>query len=194
MTVEHPASDAGGDTTQPRRGFLTQLLALALSGLVAVLPFTAGLIVFFDPLRARKRGDAASDGDAFKGYKVARLDALPDDGTPQYVKVIADRWDAWNYIPDEPVGAVYLRKTEEGNVVAFNVACPHAGCAVEFAALSRDFRCPCHSSSFTISGQRSSSSPSARDLDELPTEIRDGEVWVQYQSFRTGTAERIPVT
>jgi menaquinol-cytochrome c reductase iron-sulfur subunit len=125
---------------------------------------------------------------------VARLDSLPNDGTPQYFKVIADRWDAWNYIPNEPVGAVFLRKGEDGGVVAFNVGCPHAGCAVEFASRTREFQCPCHSSSFSIAGERSASSPSSRNLDELPIEIVDGDVWVEFMNYRTGTSEKIPVT
>ncbi len=191
MTAETNHSDTHA-AELPRRSFFIQLLTVTLGGLVALFPFAAGLLVFFDPLRSKKQREAG--GTSLDGYhKVARLDSLPDDGTPQYVKVIADRWDAWNYIPDEPIGAVYIRKNEEGDVVAFNVACPHAGCAVEFSARTGDFQCPCHSSSFSISGERSASSPSARNLDELPIEIQDGEVWVEYKNYRTGTSERIPV-
>ena len=180
---------------EPRRGFLIQSLTLALSGIIALFPFAAGLLVFVDPLRAKQRSqrdDTAGGPEGF--YNVARLDALPDDGTPQYVKVVAGRTDAWTYIPNEPIGAVYLSKTQADEVLALNVMCPHAGCAVNFNSRQRDFQCPCHSSSFSIDGKRSEDSPSARNLDKLRTEIKDGEVWVEFKNFRTGTAERIPVT
>jgi menaquinol-cytochrome c reductase iron-sulfur subunit len=125
-------------------------------------------------------------------YKVAQFDSLPDGGTPQYVKVMADRTDAWTYFPDEPIGAVYLRRSGE-DVIAFNVVCPHAGCAVDFDLRQQAFRCPCHSSIFSLDGKRSANSPSARNLDQLAVKVQDGQVWVQFENFRTGTAEKVPV-
>lgn len=184
-----------GAETPPRRSFFIRLLTLALGGMLALFPFAVGLLVFLDPLRTKKRAaDAEEDGGLEGFYKVATLDSLPGDGTPRYVKVVAGRADAWTYVPNEPIGAVYLSKKPDGGVAALNVMCPHAGCAVDFKPAERVFECPCHSSSFSITGERSENSPSARNLDELQTTVKDGEIWVAFENFRSGTAERIPVT
>jgi len=195
MTAEshQPAQSRPAPPGQQRRGFLTVCLALLAGALVALFPLAVGLFAFLDPLRS-KRSSAQGAGDTgLEGYyKVARLDTLPGDGTPQYVKVLADRNDAWTYFHDEPIGAVYLRRVGE-EVIAFNVACPHAGCAVDFDRRADTFQCPCHNSSFSLEGQRSANSPSPRNLDTLQVKIEAGVVWVHFENFRTGMAEKVPI-
>ena len=108
--------------------------------------------------------------------------------------VIADRQDAWNLFPKEPIGAVYLRKTDKGEVIAFNVICPHLGCAVDYSNSSKSFKCPCHDSSFTLDGAPSNSIP-PRGMDTLevdPARLKQGEVWVKFENFRTGEAHKVP--
>jgi menaquinol-cytochrome c reductase iron-sulfur subunit len=200
-TVPPPGGPASGlpDPTQPiqpRRGFLGQVLTLAAGGIAALFPLVLGLVPFLDPLRKRRGGlPKALEGEAsatdVEGYfAVARADALPADGTPQFFQIIADRQDAWTFIPNQPVGAVYLRRTGD-EVIALNVQCPHAGCAVDYDPVGREFDCPCHKSAFTLDGERSADSPSARDLDRLETRIEDGTVLVKYENYRTGTAQKI---
>ena len=181
---------------QPRRGFLAHVLTLVIGGVVALFPLVLGLFAFFDPLRKRRgqppraRGQQASAADEDGYFSVARADALPADGTPQFFQIIADRTDAWTFIPRQPIGAVYLRRDGD-DVIAYNVQCPHAGCTVDYDPLGREFDCPCHKSAFTLDGERSTGSPSARDLDRLDVRVADGTVLVKYQNFRTGTARKI---
>jgi menaquinol-cytochrome c reductase iron-sulfur subunit len=112
--------------------------------------------------------------------------------------IIAERTDAWNRYPDESVGAVYLRRTGKENdkvkVEALQVICPHAGCAVMYEPGEKGgkFVCPCHNANFDLAGVRTdASSPSPRNMDSLDVEIREGgEIWVKFQSFATGTAEK----
>jgi menaquinol-cytochrome c reductase iron-sulfur subunit len=94
-----------------------------------------------------------------------------------------------------PVGAVYLRRTGETEITAFNTSCPHAGCFVDYMPARNHFWCPCHNSAFSLDGAiETPSSPAARPLDTLEVEIRNQtEVWVKFQNFRMGTAEKIPV-
>jgi Rieske Fe-S protein len=188
-----------GDPTQPiqpRRGFLTQALTLLIGGIASLFPLALGVFAFFDPLRRRRghapraRGTEASVADDEGYYTVARADALPTDGTPQFYQIIADRTDAWTFTPHQPIGAVYLRRDGE-NVIAYNVQCPHAGCTVDFDPVGREFDCPCHKSSFTLDGQRSADSPSARDLDRLDVRVENDQVLVKYENYRTGTAQKI---
>lgn len=177
----------------PRRGFLTKALATLVGGFVSLFPLAVGALTFFDPLRSGRRktpSGVESSVDAEGYVRIAPVSSLPEDGRPQSFKVVADHVDAWTYFPNEPVGSIYLRKVGE-NVIAFHTTCPHAGCAVDFHSGKNAFHCPCHNSSFTLEGERSADSPSARDLDTLDVKVTVGIVWVKYQNFRTGTAEKL---
>jgi menaquinol-cytochrome c reductase iron-sulfur subunit len=171
-----------------RRSFLKGIAAVILGAVATVTPLAVGLSVFLQPLRRRAR----SKGGRF--VKVTVLTALPDDGVPRRFTVAADRSDAWKKFTAVPVGAVYLRRTGESRVQAFNAICPHAGCYVDYSAAGKGFVCPCHNSTFAQDGRVSDPrSPSPRGLDELVVEIRArAEVWVEFQSFRTGTAAKVP--
>ncbi|MCH7686472.1 MAG: Rieske (2Fe-2S) protein [Planctomycetes bacterium] len=189
-------SSSSSEHDVPRRSFLTKFLAVVIGGVVSLVPFVSGLAVFLDPLRSRKkRNGGESDGP--EGFiRVANLDGLLV-GKPRRFTVIDDRVDAWNLFPKEPVGAVYLVRSETDSVIALNVECPHAGCAVDFSPDREIYQCPCHDSSFDVDGSIfNENSPSARALDSLevhPEKLKSGEVWVKFQKFLPGRAEKIPV-
>lgn len=171
----------------PRRNFFKATAAIIIGGVVGIVPAIAGLIVFLDPLRRK----TAADGP----IRVASLGALPKDGRPYKFPIIARRVDAWNKFPEVPVGAVYLRRTGERQIEALNVVCPHAGCFVDFVPSRECFLCPCHNSTFALDGKiNEAKSPSPRPLDTLPVEIRGDEIYVQFQNFRSGVAEKIPLS
>jgi len=169
----------------PRRNFLAKALALALGSLAYAVPALAGIVAFLNPLRQKSQ--------AGQFLRVGSLDMLPEDGTPLEVSIVADRTDAWNRFPNEPIGAVFLRRTGKDVVEALNVVCPHAGCSVQHQEGSGKLFCPCHGATFDLAGKRlDETSPSPRDLDTLEAEIRNGtEVWVRFQNFRTGIAEKV---
>ena len=178
-----PAPAPAGD---PRRRFVIKAVALGSGALAYVVPALAGIVAFLNPLKQKSQ--------AGQFLRVASLDLLPKDGTPQKVSIVSDRTDAWNRFPNEPIGAVLLRRTEGGQVEAINVVCPHAGCSVQYHAKDGKLFCPCHAASFALDGKRlDETSPSPRDLDTLEVEIRNGtEVWVRFQNFRTGIPEKVP--
>jgi menaquinol-cytochrome c reductase iron-sulfur subunit len=153
-----------------------------------VFPFAAGLLVFLDPvLKKKSSGSGAEGGKPF--LRVASLDSIKDDGIPVQVPVISDLEDAWNREVNQPVGAVYLIR-QGTKITAFNAICPHAGCFVGYAADRNCFQCPCHTSSFLPDGSRILPSPSPRDMDSLPVEIKDGDVLVQFVNYYPGKEER----
>ncbi len=168
-----------------RRGFLGNTIALLLGIVGYSVPVITGIVTFLNPLRQKVQ--------AGQFMRLAALDVLPDDGTPRKFPVIADRTDAWNRFPNEPVGAVFLRRTGKQQVEALQVVCPHAGCFVGYDAKEDEFLCPCHNAHFDLSGKRKDEkSPSPRDLDTLEVEIRnDSEVWVKFENFQTGTPNKI---
>jgi len=170
-----------------RRGFLQKLAANVLGAIITVVPLAAGLAVWLDPVRRK----GTSGGQL---VRVATLSALPEDGVPRKFQVIASRVDAWNKSPEMAVGAVYLRRVKGEKPRAFNVVCPHAGCFVDFVQDRNSYLCPCHNSTFAVDGKiNDPKSPAARAMDELETQIRNGnEVWVKFQNFLAGEAEKIP--
>lgn len=179
-----------GGSHVPRRGVLGSVVAWVL-GLFALSPsFVAGIAAFLSPL----------GGKAQKGVllRLTTLDNLPKDGTPRKFPVIAEKRNAWTF-SREPVGAVFLRLLPNGDVHALHVVCPHAGCAIEYRPAQSggqegQFVCPCHLAHFDLSGKRLDAvSPSPRDMDTLRVEVRDGEVWVEFQNFQLGTADKKPV-
>ena len=177
----------------PRRNLLTALSALVVSAVTAVVPVVSGILFFLDPVR--RRSGTAADASAEGFIKVAMRDALPADGTPQRFAVRRDRRDAWNRFPNEPVGAVYLRRVGD-QVIAFNVVRPHLGCSVDYRAdaAGGGFFCPCHTSTFAIDGQPLNQIP-PRGLDTLEVDeqrLAQGEVWVRFQNFYTGRHDKVP--
>jgi Rieske Fe-S protein len=131
--------------------------------------------------------------------RVCPLDSVPADGTPHAFVVVADVVDAWTRSANQRIGEVFLTRTEKDgkpNVIAFTATCPHLGCAIEFAAAEERYECPCHESGFAKDGKKLFG-PSLRGLDELDVRLKDNggtqEVWVHYERFRAGIAERIPV-
>ena len=170
-----------------RRDFLAKACAVTIGGALALVAPVAGLVVLLDPLRRNSAGSAAA--------RVATLEELPETGEPRQFSVLATKVDAWNRTPNVPIGAVFLQRNPKGKVRAFNVACPHAGCFVDFRAAQNCYQCPCHNSSFTLDGAvLDPTSPAPRGLDELAVEIRaNGEIWVTFGNFQAGTKERIPV-
>lgn len=181
--MHQPEPSANSD----RRDFVKKAAALATGAVATVLPLTAGLAVFLDPLR---RSSAA-----LEPIRVTTLEALPDDGIPRKFSIFASQSDAWNKYPQAPIGAIYLRRTADKTVEALNVVCPHAGCFVDFLPGRKGFFCPCHDSHFAIDGTIADQrSPSPRALDTLEVEIRNGlEVWVKFQNFQSGRPDKVPV-
>lgn len=179
-----PGSQSPTSVSQ-RRGFLAKALALLVGGAALAVPAVASVVSFLNPLRQKSQ--------AGKFLRLATLEALPEDGMPRKFPVVMDRTDAWNHFPNEPVGAVFLRRTKSG-LEAYQVICPHAGCYVGYDEAKKQFYCPCHRGFFALDGKRiatSEPSPSPRDLDALEVELRNkNEVWVKYQTFRTGTPQK----
>ena len=190
MNRDRSSEDIAADNV-PRRGFFTKATAVFVGGVVGLVPALASIGFLFHPLIRRDTGTAPEE-DGFIPLGISP-DALPADGTPQSVKVVADKVDAWNYFPDQEIGSVWLRRMPNDQVIAFNTICPHLGCSIDYRGAQKDFFCPCHFSSFGLDGEKQNSIP-PRDMDSLPVKIgEDGNIWVDFQNFRGACEEKIPV-
>lgn len=199
------ADDRHDYPEEERRGFFTKFLAGALSVVLGAVPIGSGLAFFLDPLirkaRAKSGPSAINDDNGVQkdkdGFINLRVDisSLPEDGTPMAVKVLDDKVDAWNKFKNVAIGTVWLRRTPENEVIAFNTICPHLGCAVDYRQANRDFFCPCHTSTFNLDGERQNQIP-PRDMDSLEVKTKEStgnSIWLKYQDFRGTIHEKIEV-
>jgi menaquinol-cytochrome c reductase iron-sulfur subunit len=175
------------DPSDNRRGFLAKFLAVGFGAAALAAPAFAALAAFVNPWRQK-----CASG---KWIRAASLAALPE-GKPQRCPIIAERTDAWNSFPPEAIGAVFLCRGKGNEVLALQSICPHNGGCVSFDTAKNCYWCPSHGALFDIQGRRlDEKSVSPRDLDTLEVEIRDGsEVWVKFEKFRDGVAEKVVKT
>jgi len=227
--LDNEVGDEAGDEAESavgteRRSFILEASTGLLGVCLGVGPVIAGLWGFvFDPFRKRELPSKynTGSGDVKEGhYLVATTDSLPEDGTPQRFEVISDKYDAWNFIPRQPIGSVYLRKLpgdleieledgskkvlKKGEIDCLQTTCPHAGCSVSYDGNTNALLCPCHNSEFELSGAKRTvggkDNPSPRSLDRLDTVLKpiaDGdnmEIYVEFMEFYTGVHEKNPVS
>lgn len=83
-----------------------------------------------------------------------------------------------------PVGQFYLACLADGSFLALSRTCTHLGCSVPWDAEKNQFVCPCHGSSFSMSGEVLTA-PAPRPLDTYPVRIENGIVKVD-----TSTAQK----
>jgi Rieske Fe-S protein len=89
--------------------------------------------------------------------------------------------------------AVWVRRGPgEREVTVLSSLCPHLGCPVNWQAERAEFFCPCHGGAFDPAG-RNVAGPPPRALDALEFEVRTGRLWVRWQEFKSGVAERVAV-
>jgi menaquinol-cytochrome c reductase iron-sulfur subunit len=169
-----------GSRTDRRRA----LRALAVAGGALGCGALALPTVFF--VMAPAHGGASAE----RWIKTLPLETLPE-GELRRVALVADHRDAWTLEKQLQLGAAWLVRKGD-TVQAWSVTCPHLGCAVDRRASGSGFNCPCHDSSFDGEGRRLDG-PSPRDLDTLSTKIEDGFVLVDFQRFRQGTPEKVPL-
>jgi menaquinol-cytochrome c reductase iron-sulfur subunit len=181
-------SELEGEDTG-RRKFI-RVATIGVSAACGIFPLASGIPALLDPVKK-----SAGEQGVEPWSKVTPLASLPEDGSPAKFEVIQETVvDAWTTYKDIPVGAVYLTR-QNNDVVAFNLKCPHLGCAIDYRKQSNDYFCPCHNSSFGLDGSvTTENSPSPRPMDTMETKVEDGFVWIRFQHFRPNVPEKIPLS
>jgi Rieske Fe-S protein len=126
---------------------------------------------------------------------VSKLDAFLPAGKeksfgkePVKVALYADRKDAWNTIKQVKVGSAWVLE-REGELIALSTVCPHLGCSVDWDVEQEKFKCPCHTSAFSPSGDREEG-PAPRGMDRLDVRRGEGLVQIRFQRFKQGVADK----
>ena len=184
MSADPPSKPTRADD-EPRTSRRTLAIATAVGACaVAAAAAVPAIALVVAPLQGGKGGG--------RWVRTLKLDQLKD-GVPRRVAVVDDRKDAWTVEKNVDLGSVWLVRDGE-KVRAFSAVCPHLGCSVNAVPAadgkSAGFACPCHTSSFSPDGKRTSG-PSPRDLDVLETKIEDGHVVVDFRRFRIGIEQKV---
>ncbi len=176
------AAEASDPIALGRRGFLhtVSVVAATIAAGVVGVPVVRAVA---SPALAKPLVD--------NWVKVADDIAVLDIGVPVRVDFVQTQDDAW--ITNRALNGVWLYTEDGEKFKAYNGHCTHLGCGYMLAKDGKSFVCPCHRGQFDIKTGAVLGGPPPRPLDELQTEVRDGAVFVKYQDFRLGVAERVAV-
>lgn len=142
-----------------RRSFLNKLLVGL--GIIAILEF-AGLVMAY--LRPKKR--QTTSGDIATIVVAGHVESFPVNSVTAFVR-----------------GKFYLCRMEDGGFLAVSRKCTHLGCTVPWVDKEKKFACPCHGSTFDITGEVISP-PASRALDIYP-------LFIENQMVKVNTGKQI---
>jgi len=155
-----------------RRNFLTWVWA----GLIGLVTFESVWVVA-SFLKPRAKQDESGAGDSIV------VAGTVDEFDPESVTAF-------------PRGKFYLVRLADGGFLAVHRECTHLGCTVPWVEEEHRFACPCHASTFDITGEVLSA-PAPRALDLFAVRIENGIVKVdtrrpiQRSAFRPEQVARV---
>jgi menaquinol-cytochrome c reductase iron-sulfur subunit len=165
-------------------GFVTKLLMAGIGLMVAV----PAIGYFVSPLRKRstKEGTERSFADAgslsdipLGAWKLVSLETVEQDGW----KKTRIRRAIW----------VLRQSDKDQGIAVLSSICPHLGCPINWHPGQSSFICPCHGGLFNAEGKQTGGPP-PRSMDSLDFEVRGGRLWVRWQDFKIGVADRVVVS
>jgi menaquinol-cytochrome c reductase iron-sulfur subunit len=174
--TQQPVAAAAGPADPGRRGFLEAVIGLftALIAAALAVPFL---------------GTVA--GSSFRGRKglFAKTTALQGLPIGRPVDVAYEQMSSDGFLRREAVRHVWVVRRSANEVTVFSPVCPHLGCRYDWDPRDALFKCPCHASVFRLDGTVVSG-PAPRPLDALPAEVRDGDLYVEWEQFAVGVPEK----
>lgn len=148
--------------TYSRRRFLARM-AMAFSAMGAAVVGIPVLGAFLGPI--------------FQKYRAAWRSVGPVDSfaVGQTVQVTFENAHPLPWAGVTAKTAAWLRRTSEGEFVAFAINCTHLGCPVRWLPDAELFMCPCHGGVYTSDGAVAAGPP-PRPLFHHQVRVRNGEV------------------
>lgn len=151
-------------TDATRRGFLGSITTGILSVIGGILGIIGGGAVLSSTVRRQVDWLAAS-----------ALHDLPDN-EPTAVTLSVMRLDGYRQALERRT--IFLVKTGESEVAAFDATCTHLGCHVAWDPQGQVFRCPCHGGVFDRTGAVKDGPP-PEPLVKIATRVDGNRVMVQ---------------
>lgn len=96
------------------------------------------------------------------------------------------------YLNQKVTRSVWVIRHSQTEFTVFSPICTHLGCHFKWDPQTGHFECPCHGSVFTIDG-KVVGGPAPRPLDTLPHRIENGVLYVEWERFKVGIAEKVRV-
>ena len=137
------------EKAEPTRRSFLNILWLILGG-VALVEFVAVAFAFLRPRKLKARGE-----DADSVIAAGAVERFEPNSVTAFVR-----------------GKFYLARLENGGVLALSRTCTHLGCSVPWIEKEMKFACPCHGSTFDITG-KVIDAPAPRALDIYPITIEN---------------------
>lgn len=169
---------------QSKRNFL-MIFSLFISSIIGIAISFPIIGFLFHPLRKK----CVYSGNDF--IKVGNINDL-DNNIPKKVVISSFKVDAWNRFDNIVLGATWLVKQNNGEIVAMSTICPHLGCGIDWDSKKNLFVCPCHNSVFDIKGKLVSG-PAPRSMDTLETKIEEDGIYVKYIKLRLSIHKKVKV-
>lgn len=148
-----------------RRTFLKMLIGVmnALAGLALAIP---GVSYVLTPVLRQSQEEWIEIGRErdFPGARMAKA-------AFRYI-------DAAGYVREERKGFAWLRRQDDGELIAFSPKCTHMGCNVAWVETNDRFECPCHGGMYDASGNVIAGPP-PRPLDRFAVKIENERVFIQ---------------
>jgi len=147
-----------------RRRFLSRITSGILSVIGGILGVITGGAIL-----------SSTGGRAAGWLAASNLYELPDN-EPTPVTLTVARLDGFRQVIDRRT--IFLVKTPDAEVIAFDATCTHLGCRVSWDSPGQVFRCPCHGGVFDRAGGIMGGPPST-PLMKIATRVDGGRVLVQ---------------
>lgn len=167
ISLRRPGSEVPRETSTvdaPRRRFLSSITTGILSAIGGILGVIGGGALLSSTVRRQEDWLAAS-----------ALHDLPDN-EPTAVTLSVMRLDGYRQALQRRT--IFLVKTGESEVAAFDATCTHLGCHVAWDPQGQVFRCPCHGGVFDRTGAVKDGPP-AEPLVKIATRVDGHRVMVQ---------------
>jgi len=176
MDESSPIESAEQETA--RRSFLKLAFGIlaAVNGLVFGIPF----IALFGSTGKRKKAD---------WLRVTEIESLPQN-QPVELKFEADAADAFRH--SRALYSVWVIKHASDSATVFSPICTHLDCRFIWNSGTGHFECPCHAGVFAVDG-KVLSGPARRPLDRFDYRIENGMLFVKWERFMAGAAQKIAV-
>ena len=136
-----------------RRSFLNKLWVGL--GIIATIEIAGLLMAYLRPNKKR-----ATSGKIETIVEAGHVESFPPNSVTAFVR-----------------GKFYLCRMEDGGFLAVSRKCTHLGCTVPWVDKEKKFACPCHGSTFDITGEVISP-PASRALNIYPLVIENQMVKV----------------
>jgi cytochrome b6-f complex iron-sulfur subunit len=162
-----------------RRSFLGVLGGIFLGLITAAMGVISSVYVSFPAFSNKTKKDKL-------WHTIKPVDQIPT-GTSKHT-ITLTKQTGWAVSETEQI--VWIVKQDQ-SVNIFSAICPHEGCIVNKQA--NDFVCLCHMSQWKEDGTKVSG-PTPRDLDKLDHRVNNNNLEVNYQAFKTGTSQKIPLS